>query len=195
MTIKLITCIATGWIDKTSTWNVVVEAFAARWTRHGGHQVRVAVGLRQIRLRLLRGDAVLSAVRLALVAAVVFACVHVHVGPTAPQIGAGLTMIFVEVRGAAAVHVARASLDAVLAVLRQVCRAGTRQVLGTAAELDEVGAVADARATLAATTSGEVLLTAFLARCFPALAQDWRHHAREVPIGRIRQLGKWYFFN
>lgn len=53
-------------------------------------------------------------------------------------------MILVEVCRAAAIHVARPPLDAVLAVLRQVGGARPSQVLRATAELNQIRAVADA---------------------------------------------------
>lgn len=86
--------ITTGSVNKTSSWDVVVEAFAARWPRHGttADEVRVAEGARQV--GLAAAHAVLPAVRLALVAAdVMLICVDVHVGATAPQVGVRRSMI------------------------------------------------------------------------------------------------------
>lgn len=196
----MIISIVTGSVDETSTWNVVVEAFAARWSRHRATAVHVgvAVGARHVGLavaahRFFRVDAVLSAVSFSLVAAhavILLAGVHVHIGTTAPQISAGalarvLSMNFVQVRGAASIHVARPSLDAILTVLRQVRRARSCQILRTAAELYKVGAVADAGATLPSATStraGQVLLASFLTRSSTALAQNGRSDDGQIAI-------------
>lgn len=191
----MITSATTGSVDKTSTWNVIVEAFAARWPRQRTHQVRVTVRPRQV--GFATADAVLPAVSLALVAAhmILVADVDVHVGVTAPQIVAGtltgvLSMVLVEVGGAAAIHVAGAPFNAILTVLRQIRGARTRQVLRAAAELYQIRAVADTRAALASTaTATRVGETSLLTSGASTLAQHGRRHHRQIAVDQVAAAG------